>query len=159
MLLILEICVSQNVADSALQLTPVGRNKEPEHDYEKVMFLQICAFLVKALPLLLLFFLSKHRISGQQSAMSRNKGYATPKKAKVKKHKNLLYYFHNLWQTLRYQLTRGHCIYLPVPLETRPPCRRGYLTNAKLQQPFTRHKQNLFQCLLDRENRTPVLPF
>ena len=34
--------------------------------------------------------------------MSRNKGYVTPKKAKVKKHKNLLYYFHNLWQTLRY---------------------------------------------------------
>ena len=56
MLLILEIRVSQNVADSALQLTPVGRNKELEHYYEKVMFLQICAFLVKALPLLLLFF-------------------------------------------------------------------------------------------------------
>ena len=50
MLLILEIRVSQNVEDSG---TPV---KELEHDYEKVVFLQICAFIVKALPLLLLFF-------------------------------------------------------------------------------------------------------
>ena len=37
MLLILEIRVSQNVEDSG---TPV---KELEHDYEKVVFLQICA--------------------------------------------------------------------------------------------------------------------
>ena len=64
--------------------------------------------------------------------MSRNKGYVTPKKAKVKKHKNLLYYFHNLWQTCTEVLVDKRALYLRVPLETRPPCRRGYLSNAKL---------------------------